>query len=256
MTASPVKNPARAEYQPAEHQPAVLLALDTSTHTVGVAVYDGVRVLSELTWKTHDYHTVELAPAVVEVLQRAGLSVASVKALGVALGPGSFTGLRIGLALAKGLALARHIPLLGIPTLDVLVAAQAPGASPEMPLAAVLHAGRGRLAVGWYHYCILEPEGESSVGRWMPTKPVEVITAQELNNQIQKPTRVCGELDEEERRLLARKRRNVSLASPASSLRRPAFLAELAWERWQAGEADDPAALAPIYLHFNDPIPG
>jgi hypothetical protein len=79
---------------------------------------------------------------------------------------------------------------------------------------------------------------------------LEVLTAAELSQRIHSPTLVCGELAEEERRLLARKRKNVILASPAGALRRPAFLAELGWQRWQAGAVDDPASLAPIYLHY------
>jgi tRNA threonylcarbamoyladenosine biosynthesis protein TsaB len=67
---------------------------------------------------------------------------------------------------------------------------------------------------------------------------------------------VCGELTGEARAILARKRKNVLLASPAQSLRRPSFLAELAWKRWQAGQVDDPVTLAPIYLHVGEPIPG
>ena len=59
------------------------------------------------------------------------------------LGPGSFTGLRIGLALAKGMALARHLPVIGVPTLDILAAAQPVR---EENLVAILLAGRGRLA--------------------------------------------------------------------------------------------------------------
>jgi tRNA threonylcarbamoyladenosine biosynthesis protein TsaB len=66
---------------------------------------------------------------------------------------------------------------------------------------------------------------------------------------------VCGELSEEERAILARKRKNVLLASPAQCLRRPSFLAELAWKRLQAGQVDDPISLAPIYLHVGEPIP-
>jgi tRNA threonylcarbamoyladenosine biosynthesis protein TsaB len=73
--------------------------------------------------------------------------------------------------------------------------------------------------------------------------------------QIHTPTLVCGELTEAERDLLAREP-NVILATPAHSVRQPAFLAELAWQRWQDGKVDDPATLAPIYLHQNDPIPG
>src|SRR5512134_776723 len=125
----------------------MLLALDTSTRTVGVAVYDGQQVLSEATWISGDHHTVDLAPAVLQALARAGLQVSDLQALAVATGPGSFTGLRVGLALAKGLALAHHLALVGVPTLDALALAQP---VLDMPLAAVLRAGRGRLAVAWF----------------------------------------------------------------------------------------------------------
>ena len=80
-------------------------------------------------------------------------------------------------------------------------------------------------------------------------------TADELADSISSPTIVCGELSAEERQRLARKRVNIQLASPVASLRRPAVLAALAWERWQAGATDDAASLAPIYLHVADPIP-
>ena len=221
----------------------MLLALDTSTRTIGVALYDGVQVLSESVWNSKDYHTVELAPAVAETLSKSGVAIEDLQALVVATGPGSFTGLRIGLALAKGIALVRHLPLIGIPTLDVLAAAQS---LDDAPLAAVLRAGRGRLAVGWY---------EANKNAWLPVSEIEILTLEELAQRIQSPTHVCGELDEEERRLLGRKRKNVILASPAQSLRRPAYLAELGWHRWQNEDVDDPATLAPFYLHYNDPIP-
>ena len=224
--------------------PTTLLALDTSTRTVGMAVYNGVQVLSESIWFCQDHHTVELAPAVADLLAKTGLRVADLAALGVALGPGSFTGLRIGLAFAKGLALAQNIPLIGVPTLDALAAAQPVQAE---RLAAVLQAGRGRLAVSWY-----QPEG----GSWRSDGQLQVLTPDELVERIQTPTMVCGELTESERRLLRRNRKFVFLASPALSLRRPSFLAELAWQKWQAGQADNPASLAPIYLHYNEAIPG
>ncbi len=82
------------------------------------------------------------------------------------------------------------------------------------------------------------------------------MTADDLTSKIHKPTWICGELSEDERHLLARKRKNAILATPAQSLRRPSFLAELAWQRWQTGQVDDPATLTPTYLHYNEPIPG
>ena len=222
----------------------MLLAIDTSTRNIGIAVYDGIQVLCENTWTSRDYHTVELAPAIAQTLFRAGIGIQDLKLLAVASGPGTFTGLRIGMAVAKGIALARHIPIIGIPTLDIVAESQP--VSPGFTLAAILQAGRGRLAVGWY---------KVSDGRWVHNPPAEVMDALRLSRLIHEPTIVCGELTEAQQHILARKYKNVILASPAHSLRRPAILAELAWKRWQAGEIDDPATLSPTYLHIGEPIP-
>jgi len=221
----------------------MLLAIDTSTRQIGLALYDGDQVIGELLWQSRHFHTVELAPAVADLISRSGFQIYGIRALGVALGPGSFTSLRVGLAFVKGLSLARHIPVIGVPTLDVVAAAQA---IRDLPLAAVLQAGRGRLALVWY-----EANGSDWVSKGLPS----VTTVDELADNINKPTIVCGELSADERQRLARKRVNVLLASPAACVRRPAVLAELAWERWQAGVQDDAVTLAPIYLHVADPIP-
>jgi tRNA threonylcarbamoyladenosine biosynthesis protein TsaB len=216
----------------------MLLAIDTSTRYVGVALYNGAQVISEEVWTSRDYHTVELAPAVAQMMERAGVGVADLRAIAVATGPGSFTGLRIGLALAKGICLARHLPLIGIPTLDIMAAAQPPK---QLPLAAAVRAGRGRLAVGWY---------QATRDGWQAANDIEVLTIQKLSGKITQPTMVCGEFTAEERQLLGRKRVNVILSSPAQSLRRPSYLAELGWRRWQAGQVDDPASLSPNYLQY------
>jgi tRNA threonylcarbamoyladenosine biosynthesis protein TsaB len=76
-----------------------------------------------------------------------------------------------------------------------------------------------------------------------------VTTADELAEKIHSPVIVCGEMSAHERQRLARKFKNVALASPAQCVRRPGILAELAWKKWQAGETNPAAALAPIYLH-------
>ena len=125
----------------------MLLAIDTSTAQVGLALYDGTQILSEMTWTTRQHHTTELAPALSGLLNRCGVSMDMVSALGVAVGPGSFTSLRVGLSLVKGIALARHLPVVGISTLDIVAAAQPAG---KYPLAVVIQAGRKRVAVGWY----------------------------------------------------------------------------------------------------------
>lgn len=222
----------------------MLLAVDTSTRWVGLALYDGTQVLSEIVWQSQQHHTTEVAPALETLLDRSGASAAELRAIGVALGPGSFTSLRIGLGLVKGLALALHIPVVGVPTFDILAAALP--VTEGVRLATVLQAGRGRLALGWYR---------AEADAWVSEGEPQVVTVEELSQQIRKPTLVSGELTAEERQILARKRRNVILTTPAQSLRRPAFLAELAWKRWQAGQVDDPVSLAPIYLHVAEAIP-
>lgn len=221
----------------------MLLAIDTSTQMIGLALYNGWQVVCESVWQSRNHHTVEVAPAMHALLLNSGVKPDALQALAVASGPGSFTSLRIGMALAKGMALSLHLPVIGIPTLDILAAGQA---LQDLPLATVLQAGRGRLAVGWYHN-----NGQS----WESSSKIEVASIQQLSTRIQKPTLVCGELNAEERQLLQRKRKNVLLAPPAQCVRRPAWLAELAWKRWQAGQVDNPVSLSPIYLHVAEEIP-
>lgn len=221
----------------------MLLAIDTSTQMIGLALYDGVRVLAELIWQTRNHHTVELSPGINDLLGRCGARMADLEAIGVALGPGSFTSLRIGLALAKGMALALKVPVVGVPTLDVLAAAIP---VQKLPLAAVLQAGRGRLALVWY---------QAEDDQWKAQNEPRMITAEELSQQLTKPTLVAGELNAAERQVLARRRKNALIVSPAQALRRPSYLAELAWERRKAGQVDDVVSLAPIYLHVAEPIP-
>ncbi len=221
----------------------MLLAVDTSTQWVGLALYDGAQVLGEVVWQSQSHHTIELAPAISDLMERCGVRPEELKASAVALGPGSFTALRIGLAVVKGLALAVHIPVVGVPTLDVLAAAQAVR---EVPMVCVLQAGRGRLATGWYH---------ASRGQWIARGDAAVTNAEELLAQIEKPTLICGELSAADRAIFTRQKKTALLISPAHSLRRPGFLAELAWKRWQAGKVDDPVSLAPIYLHVAEEIP-
>ena len=213
----------------------MLLAVDTSTAQVGLALYDGAQVVAEYSWRSSRRHTVELAPAISDLLAHCGFTISDVQALGVALGPGSFTSLRVGLALVKGLALSRHIPLIGIPTLDILARAQP---ASKHPLICAIQAGRGRFAVGVY---------KNSKKGWQAKGTAKVVRLNALMDEIESPSILCGEFMVEEIQKI--KNENVHLVSPAQSVRRPSVLAELAWARWQSGDTDDAASLAPIYLH-------
>ena len=215
----------------------MILAIDTSTQWIGLAIYTESRVIYEKTWRTSQRHTIELAPAVSQMFLESGKSISDIQAIAIALGPGSFTSLRIGLAFAKGLALAQHIPLIGIPTLDILAYMQPLS---DLPLICILQAGRLRLAAA--HYI-------NNNNQWQVSRDPYSTTAKELEASIVCTTIISGELTRADRKTLLRKWKNIILTSPANSLRRSAYLAEMAWHRLNSGQSDNPALLIPIYLH-------
>jgi tRNA threonylcarbamoyladenosine biosynthesis protein TsaB len=221
----------------------MILAVDTSTQWIGLSLYEESRTLAEWGWFSRGHHTVELAPSIQGLLSRCGVEPSSLDVLAIAIGPGSFTSLRIGLSVVKGMALALHIPVIGVPTLDFTAASQP---VQDLPLVAILQAGRSRIAAGWY---------QAENGEWQAQGEPILMTADELAKMIRTPTLVCGELTGEQRQSLQRKYKNVLMTPPAQSTRRAAFLAEMAWKRWKQGRVDDPVTLSPIYLHTIDAIP-
>lgn len=215
-----------------------LLAIDTATRYAGLALYDGGRILSEASWLSNNNHSVELMPALVRMLDQQALSASDLAAVAVAIGPGSFTGLRIGVSVAKGLAQAQNIPILGVPTLDVLAFQHT---EQRRPIWAVIHAGRGRLCAALYR---------RRRGRLRQDGDLHLTTLSELAKLPSGRCLLCGELSRSEiARLVAAAEADVVVASPSLSMRRPACLAELAWKRFERGESDDLATLSPVYLH-------
>lgn len=221
----------------------MLLALDTSTQMIGLALYDGVQIIHETVWRTTNHHSVEIAPAIAAILNKTAIKISDIQCLALAKGPGSFTSLRIGMAVAKGIALGLKIPITAIPSLDILARGVAVRTS---DMAALLLAGRNRFAVQWYQ------PGKSG---WEPKGELFVSTAHELVLNVNDPTFFAGELNAENRQILARRWKNVTIADPVECVRRPANLARLGWEKWQAGQVEDPASLSPIYLHVAGEIP-
>jgi tRNA threonylcarbamoyladenosine biosynthesis protein TsaB len=214
----------------------MILAIDASTQWIGIALFDGNLIQYEKIWKASQRHTVELSPAISAAFQESGTSVNDLQAVAVAIGPGSFTSLRIGLSLAKGFSLSRHIPIIAVPSLDIY----ANGIPPRNePLVCVLRAGRGRLAAQRYL---------QSDGRWQSAGDLVVTTAEELEESITEPTLICGELEEEEKKVIQRRWRNALIVEPPMNIRRPSVLAWMASERLARGDVDDSASIAPIYL--------
>ncbi len=216
-----------------------VLAIDTATELASVALYDGEKgPRAESTWYTSMNHTVELMPTIVLTLERQGLTPEQLDGLAVALGPGSFTGLRIGLSVAKGLCLSLGIPIIGIPTLDIVAYSHY---GQNLPICAVIQAGRGRTCVAFY---------ERVETGWQRLTDYHLATIEELSAQVKVPTLFCGEIDGPlSDALQAHMGVRAVIASPAASLRRASYLAELGWQRLRRGETDDLTTLEPLYLH-------
>jgi tRNA threonylcarbamoyladenosine biosynthesis protein TsaB len=219
-----------------------ILAVDTATDALALALYDGHRVVAESTGPAGRLHTVELAPAVDRMLRLAGIQPADIRAVGVAQGPGSYTALRIGIAFALGFALPRSLPVIGVPTFEILVRAQP---AVDKDLVAVLRAGRNRIGCCMYR---------SSGDKWKASGEALVLTWEELAANAPRRARICGEIDRIGKATLA-KRRDLKFAPPHRNTRRAGVLAEIAAERLR-DPATRPMILQPIYLNSTPPGSG
>lgn len=213
----------------------MLLALDTSTTRAGIALYDG-EVRAEVVWQAGRDHGRQLLPTIEETLRRIGRRPADLTGVAAARGPGSFTGLRVGLAAAQGLSVALNIPMYGVSSLDVL----ANGLPPlPYPVRTVLEAGRGRVATALFEY---------GAGRYSQTGEVMGVDLDSLVRLVRERCAIVGDLGAEGRERLAALEEQVWVAPPALAVRRPAVLAELAWRLLSQGQEPGPDAGEPIYL--------
>lgn len=215
----------------------MILAIDTATDWIGLALHDGSSVLAEFGWRSRRTQTIELAPAVAQLWTRAGVTSDDLSAIAVAVGPGSYTGLRVGLALAKGIALGQKLPLIGVPTLDIVAAAVPVVADTD--LIAVAQAGRTRLWAG--QYSRHAKRGWEAIGDPMITQWDDLL------GRVQVPVVFAGEIDAAAVKLIRRTNRQAVVIPPSASVRRAAVLAEIGWGRWKKQQVTDAGALAPLY---------
>ena len=95
------------------------LSIDTSTRYATVGLSSEGKTLAELAWRSERNHSVELVPAIKELMGQVRAEMGELKAVFVARGPGAFSALRVGMSTAKGMAVGLQVPLSSIPTLDI-----------------------------------------------------------------------------------------------------------------------------------------
>lgn len=225
----------------------MLLAIDTATRYLSVALHDGNALLGEQTLYTANRHNTLLATSIQQMLDVAEVSIHSLTHLAVATGPGSYTGLRIGIALAKGMAAAQGLPLIGVTTLDILAAAQV-FQNTRSKLLAVVQAGRGRVIAAEYRV---------KKGRWQAENDPFSTHWDDLLADLDGSFIVTGEVDQRGRDAIDaahEKGASITLAPPVERLRRAGYLAQEAWRRFEAGSPEDfdAARVLPVYVNSAD----
>ncbi|WP_069801867.1 tRNA (adenosine(37)-N6)-threonylcarbamoyltransferase complex dimerization subunit type 1 TsaB [Thermogemmatispora onikobensis] len=238
----------------------LLLAIDSSTRQASLALCSEETLYAEETWLVENNHSVELLPAIRRLLSSRNWRPADLSALAVALGPGSFNGVRVAVATARSLAFALEKPLVGVGTLDIIAAQQRRWSG---PICAVLEAGRSEL----YAACYLSTEGQDEQGRLtqdlqrlgdyvlLPPQQLVAYLKELAATSLAVPGRrelppflFCGELKAATCATLRSSLPECAFAEPLLATRRATTLAALAWPRLLRGEGDDPLRLEPLYL--------
>jgi tRNA threonylcarbamoyladenosine biosynthesis protein TsaB len=227
----------------------VLLAIDTSTAYASIALSHDDVLLAELIWRVENRHSAELLPRAEETLRAQRVTAGQIDSIAVALGPGSFNGVRAGVATAKGLALALGVAVVGVPTLDVIAwgARSAPG-----EVWALLDAGRGEVYTAVYDTAgmTVETWGPRALALEAGVEPsgYHILTPEALAARISDGATLTGELRPATRAALAGALTGRARLAESEDPRRGVWLATLAQARLRAGRADTPMTLEPLYL--------
>ena len=219
-----------------------MLVLETATDVCSLALCEGPRLLAALDLHLPRAHGALLAPAIEQLLGWAGLAPPALAAVAVSAGPGSYTGLRIGLATAKGLCFALGLPLVAVPTLAGLAAQAAPLAQ-ALPDAArarivpLLDARRREVYVAHY----------DAQGRALAPAQAHILTEESFLAELAAgPVLFVGAAAAKLAGLpAARHPQALLLPELAPSAR---ALGPLAAARLAAGQVEDLAGFEPLYL--------
>lgn len=220
-----------------------ILGFDTSTTVCTVAVATEEKLLAEHTVNVRKTHSESLMPAIAAVLESAELELADCTAVAVVEGPGSFTGLRIGLATAKGLALSSGLPLIAVSALDVLAANVV---FSSVPVAALLPAQRGEVYAGIYDCSGPYPRlnGDYFIG----------AAVESLKNHLGMTARFIAVGDGAfrfQQELVSAFGKQVHFLPASHNRTRGSLVTALAWHHYHSGRTVDPATAVPNYMRLS-----
>ena len=223
---------------------SLILAADTSTAINSIAICRGGALLAEVILDSRRLHSERLLPTVSWLLGEAGLALAEIELLAIATGPGSFTGLRIGAATWKGLALANDLPLVGVPTLDAMT--RLSPVPPAAYLAVVLDARMKEVFAAVYRF-----EGGHR-HKVIPDQACSIATLMDRMETLPdfRPATVglLGDGASLYQDALLARWPGAAIAAPSQAAPRASAVALEALALLQAGASTDGAQVNPVYL--------
>lgn len=217
-----------------------ILCVDTSTNNCSIAVITKESVLGQIDINYDLQHSVLLMPLIESLLDYLKLSPKDLGALCLSKGPGSFTGLRIGMAAVKGMALALSLPVYAVDSLEIL----ASGAfSFEGIVVPVVDALRGGYYTGFY---------KADRGTLQTIMEPEVLTFPEIRERLTaldaREVLLLGDLRDDNIDILKGAGLDVTAAPPVLNIPKAANIGYLLLDRIEKGEAEDVDTLVPLYM--------
>ncbi len=215
-----------------------ILAVDTSTASGSIALLEGARVMAEWTLQSSQTHNRRLLKNIDLFLSELGWTIDSLDGFAVTIGPGSFTGLRIGVTTIKTLAWATGKLFAGISSLDALAAPFGFAAHPICPL---IDARKSEIYFAFY-----QPDAQGAI---QPSTPSQVASPEQIMERIERPTIFCGDgwpLCQE--LFSARLGPWAMAASSPFHIIRASHVGELARKRFEEQQVEDPVTAVPLYV--------
>lgn len=219
------------------------IAIETSGRIGSIAIVDSNQSqhIAEQTFPHGLAHAAQVVPIIDQLTRSAGWSPRDIEQLYVSIGPGSFTGLRIAVTLAKTMALATGVKIVAVPSVRVLVENAPDDAS---DVAIVLDAKRGQIFTASFHR---DTSGAGSA--WLPTEPARLDTLARVVSNSRKPLHLLGEgIPYHQQAIVGLN--DVIITDESSWRARASVVARIGSDMAARGEFADPWTLKPIYIRL------
>ena len=213
-----------------------ILALDTSSAVNVIGLTDGERTLADFSWEARDNSLEKVITHLDLVLKRGGVRLLDIQGIAVGIGPGSWTGVRVGVTVAKTLAYYGRQPVCGVTSLEALALQEGNSTRLLVPL---VDAGRGNVYAGFFRRSgrIVVSAGDYHAG-----------SIQDLVSRIREPALFLGKAAHLHREVIGDLAGSLADFGSPSDIRSGYVLAWAALPRFERGDADDALRLAPLYL--------